>query len=100
MRDPLVRLRRDYTPAFLAHVTRATERTLQSAYELGRAAMTDEISMLELVQVHHEVLLEVAPTLKDVSELPPIMDAAASFLVEALAPYAMTQHLPAPAPAD
>ncbi|MGH3365649.1 MAG: phosphatase RsbU N-terminal domain-containing protein [Nocardioidaceae bacterium] len=99
MTDKLARLRRDYTPAFLAHLTVATEMSLQSAYGLGRTAMAEEISMLDLVHVHHSVFLEVALTVKDVDELPPILDAAAAFLVEALAPFAMAhQHPTKPTP--
>jgi len=87
-------VRRDYTPAFLAHLNRRSEASLRSAYELGRAAMAAEVSMLDLVQIHHKVFLDVALTIRDLEELPEMLDAAAAFLVEALAPYEMTQHAP------
>jgi Phosphoserine phosphatase RsbU, N-terminal domain len=92
--DPLARLQRDYTPAFLAHLTRHSEAGLKSAYELGRTAIADGIGMLDLVQVHHAVFLDVAQTVRDVDEIPEMIDAAAAFLVEALAPFEMTRHHP------
>ena len=99
-RDRLERLRRDYRPAFLAHLTRQGEAELRSAYELGRGAMADRVSMLDLVQVHHAVFVEVVLTVRDVEELPGMLDAAAAFLVEALAPYEMTRRPPARAATD
>lgn len=94
MSQRLESVRRDYTPAFLAHLNRRNEASLRSAYELGRAAMAAEVSMLDLVQIHHTVFLDVALTIRDLEELPEMLDAAAAFLVEALAPYEMTQHAP------
>jgi hypothetical protein len=98
--ERLERLRRDYKPAFLAHLSRQGEAELRSAYELGRGAMADQVSMLDLVQVHHAVFVEVVLTARDVEELPGVLDAAAAFLVEALAPYEMTQRPPARATTD
>jgi Phosphoserine phosphatase RsbU, N-terminal domain len=92
--DPLTRLQRDYTPAFLAHLTRRSEAGLRSAYELGRTAIADGIGMLDLVHVHHVVFLDVAQTARDVEEIPEMLEAAAAFLVEALAPFEMTRALP------
>lgn len=94
MSDPLERLRRNYTPAFLAHLARHSETGLRSAYELGRSAMVDQISALDLVQIHHAAFLDVALTIKDLDELPDLVNAAATFLVEALAPFEMTRHTP------
>lgn len=89
--EPLVRFRRNYTPAFLAHLSRRDEASLSSAYELGRGAIADGVSMLDLVHIHHAVFLGVAETVRQVEELPGILDAAAAFLIEALAPFEMTR---------
>jgi hypothetical protein len=92
--DPVARLQRNYTPALLAHLTYQNEVTLRAAYELGRGAIADGVSMLDLVHVHHAVFLEVATTVRQVGELPEILQAAAAFLVESLAPFEMTRHTP------
>jgi len=93
-RDPVARLERNYTPALMAHLTSRNESTLRAAYELGRGAIADGVGMLDLVHVHHAVFLEVASSVREVGELADILDAAASFLMEALAPFEMTQQPP------
>lgn len=92
--DPVARLQRNYTPALMAHLTSRDESTLRAAYELGRGAIADGVSMLDLVHVHHAVFLDVASTVREVGELADILDAAAAFLMEALAPFEMTQQAP------
>ena len=93
-RDPVARLQRNYTPALLAHLTSRDENTLRAAYELGRSAIADGVGMLDLVHVHHAVFLDVASTVREVGELADILDAAAAFLMEALAPFEMTPQTP------
>jgi hypothetical protein len=93
-RDELDTLRRNYTPAFLAHLTRHDEATLRAGYELGREAMVMGLSMLDLVDIHHAVFSDVVMSVRNVAELPDIVSAAASFLVEALAPFEMTRRPP------
>ena len=84
-------LRRDYRAAFLRYLPRREEAPLLAGYEIGRAAVVDGLSILDLAQVHHEVLLEV---LRDTSgdDLPAVATAASEFLVEVLATYDMTQR--------
>lgn len=100
MNDPRERLRRDYTPAFLAHLAQRSETGLRSAYDLGRAAMADRLTLLDVVQTHHAVFLDVALTVRDVEELTDLLDSASAFLVEALAPFEMTRRAPVRDPAD
>lgn len=96
--DRLERLRRNYRPAFLAHLARRDEAGLRAAYELGRGALADDIGLLDLVQVHHGIFAEVATEVRDVRELPGVLEPAAAFLVEALAPFEMTRRSPREGP--
>jgi hypothetical protein len=89
---PLQNLRRDYAAAFLGYLTRRDEVGLRAAYELGRRAMSNPIGMLDLVQVHHDVLLEILQTADTTQELQDVGRAASAFLGEALASFQMTQH--------
>ena len=59
MTDPQLRLSNNYTPAFLVYLNHPDEGTLHTAYELGRAALADGISLLELVRIHHTVIGEI-----------------------------------------
>ncbi len=84
-------LTRNYRVAFLRYLPRREEAALTSGYQLGRGAVADGLSILELARVHHEVLLEV---LRDTAEkdLTRVATAASEFFLEVLATYDMTQR--------
>lgn len=90
--DPLLTLRRNYTPAFLAHLAQRDETTLQAAYDLGRAALAGGLSTLDLLQTHHAVFYDVVSTARSVEEVPDLLETATAFLVEALAPFEMSRE--------
>jgi hypothetical protein len=60
--DAQERFRRDYAPAFLQYLSQGSEPGRQAAYELGRRAIRDRLSLLDLARIHHNVLLEVLQT--------------------------------------
>jgi Phosphoserine phosphatase RsbU, N-terminal domain len=84
-------LLRDYRAAFLRHLARREESALNTGYEIGRGALSGGLSLLDVVRVHHDVLIEV---LRDSppDEVPLVADAASDFLLEVLASYDMAQR--------
>ena len=82
---------RDYRAAFLRYLPRRDEAALHSGYLLGRGALEDGLSMLEIARLHHEVLLDVLDDSRP-EDLRSIASAAAEFLVEVLATYDMTHR--------
>lgn len=88
----LARFRRDYTPAFLQYLAQGGEPGRRTAYELGRRAVSERLSMLDLARIHHTVLLEALKTHQTTHELEHIAQAASEFLTEALAVYEMTHR--------
>jgi len=84
-------LQRDYRAAFLRYLPRREEAALHSGYKLGRAAVTEGLSILELARVHHEIFLEV---LRDTSpdDLTQVATAASEFFLEVLATFDMAQR--------
>ena len=90
--DAVSRLRLDYAPVMLRHLSQADESGLQSAYELGRAAMRCSVGLLEVVRVHNEVFLEVHASSRDIEESQRIARAAAALLLELVAAFEMTQR--------
>jgi hypothetical protein len=84
-------LTRDYRVAFLGYLPRREEAALNRGYELGRKAVTDGVSILELARVHHEIFLEVLRETPP-EELPQIATAASEFLIEVLATFDMAQR--------
>jgi Phosphoserine phosphatase RsbU, N-terminal domain/ANTAR domain len=90
--DAYERFRRDYAPVFLQYLSERGERGLQAAYELGRRAIGEQLSVLDLARIHHGMVLEVLKTHRSAQELEHIAQAASEFLVEALAVFEMTQR--------
>lgn len=90
MTDAAHRLMRAYPIALMAYLAHPDEQHLHSAYDLGRAALADRISLLELIRVHHAaagpILLTTTP-----ADLPATLEAAATFQVEAVSPYDMAR---------
>ncbi len=84
-------LARDYRAAFLRYLPRRDESALNSGYQLGRSAVADGISILELARVHHEILLEV---LRDTpsEDLTRVATAASEFFLDVLATSDMAQR--------
>jgi ANTAR domain/Phosphoserine phosphatase RsbU, N-terminal domain len=90
--DAYERFRRDYAPVFLQYLSERGERGRRAAYELGRRAIGEQLSVLDLARIHHGILLEVLKTHRSPQELEHIAHAASEFLVEALAVFEMTQR--------
>jgi hypothetical protein len=82
---------RDYRVAFLQYLPRREEAALTRGYELGRSAVTEGRSILELARIHHEVLLE-ALRQTPADELTRVASAASEFFLEVLATYDMAQR--------
>ena len=85
-------LTRDYRAAFLRYLPRRSEAALTRGYELGRRAVVDGVSLLDVTQVHHTVLAEV---LEDTApaDLPAVASAASEFLLEVLSTFDMAHRL-------
>lgn len=84
-------LRRDHRAAFLRHLGHRRESALHAGYELGRSALEADISLLEVVRVHHEVLVEVLGE-TPLDEVQAVAEAASDFVLELVASYDMTQR--------
>ena len=87
----LERLRRNYRAAFLRYLPNRDEAALDAGYQIGRSAVADGLTILDLAQVHHDVLREVLRTSSQ-EELDGVTATAADFLVEVLATHEMTRR--------
>ncbi|HET7151227.1 MAG TPA: ATP-binding protein [Candidatus Acidoferrum sp.] len=68
------------------------EQALGMAYDLGRKAITQQKSLVELASLHHQVLQELYSQTKDRKEGEELLRAGASFLAECLSPYEMAHR--------
>jgi hypothetical protein len=85
----LERLHRNYRTAFLRYLPSRDEAALAAGYQIGRSAVSDGLTILDLVQVHHDILRDVLRT-SGRDELDGVTATAADFLGEVLATYEMT----------
>ena len=85
------RLQRNYRTAFLRYLPSRDEAALHLGYEIGRAAMAGGLSLLDLAQVHHRILIEVLRTPPD-QDVDALVAAASDFLLEALAAYELARR--------
>ena len=84
-------LTRDYRVAFLQYLPRREEAALARGYELGRTAVTEGRSILELARIHHEILLEaLRETAPD--DVGQVATAASEFFLQVLATFDMAQR--------
>lgn len=81
----------DYRAAFLRYLPRREEVVLASGYELGRSAVANGVSLLELAHIHHEILLEVLTQTRP-GEVRDVAAGASEFFLEVLATYEMTRR--------
>ena len=84
-------LSRDYRAAFLGYLPRREEAALLRGYDLGRAAVAEGLSILDLARVHHEVFLDVLRE-TPADDLTAVAAAASEFLMEVLATFDMAQR--------
>ena len=85
-------LRRNYRAAFLRHLARPREESpLHAGYELGRSALAAGVGLLDVVRVHHDVLVGVLRG-GPAEEAPGVAEAASDFLLEVLSSYDMSQR--------
>lgn len=89
-------LARSYRVAFLRYLDHRQEAALASGYELGRSSLAGGISVLELAQLHHDLLLEVLQ--EGAEDLTRVSTAASEFFLEVLAAYDMAQRGVLPEP--
>jgi hypothetical protein len=85
----LERLHRNYRTAFLRYLPSRDEAALAAGYQIGRSAVSDGLTILDLVQVHHDILRDVLRT-SGRDELDGVTATAADVLGEVLATYEMT----------
>jgi signal transduction histidine kinase/CheY-like chemotaxis protein len=78
-----------YADALKSHLAQARETALHQAYELGRQALSEGISMLDLTLLHHEALADLQLDQRAEGDLE-WMELAAEFLAECLSPFEMT----------
>jgi serine phosphatase RsbU (regulator of sigma subunit) len=72
-----------YADAFQEYLSGGAERSLEAAYELGRLALSERLSLMDVAEAHHNALAVAMQA----GEAPGLADAAAAFFRESLATF-------------
>lgn len=82
----------EYASALRDYAMGGGESVLGRAYELGRRAIAERKSLLELVSIHHQILRELFQSSPDRRSQTHLVNASADFLSECVSPYEMAQR--------
>jgi hypothetical protein len=89
MGKPLVLFARLYRAALLGYLLSSGEKQRARAYDLGRAAITDGFSLLDILRTHYRAVNTVLEATPDPRRSMARLKAAEDFLLEALSPFEM-----------
>ena len=82
----------EYAAALRDYAMGGGESVLGRAYELGRRAIAERKSLLELVSIHHQILRELFQSSPDQRSQTHLVNASCDFLSECASPYEMAQR--------
>lgn len=82
----------EYRSAIAEYAQRGGEAALGRAYELGRRAITDKMSLMEIASLHHQALRAMLADAPGAARRQELLAAAADFLAETLSPHEMAHR--------
>ena len=85
-------LAEEYAESLRQYLAGAGEAALQRSYDLGRRAILDGLSLLELVSLHHRALEEAQQGRAPGAPRERLFEAAQTFLAESLSPFEMAHR--------
>jgi hypothetical protein len=83
--------RSEYVSALHLHFVERGETTLRDGYELGRRALAEGVSALDLAAIHHDALASSLETTER-ERMPEVIAAAAAFFQEILSAFEMVHR--------
>src|SRR6058998_1347278 len=81
------KLSRQYAARLEGYLLLQQETTLQHAYELGRAAIAQDIGVLDMARIHQQGLAGCLSRLPSPEEITHTLKAAETFFMESLSPF-------------
>ena len=81
-----------YREVFATYLQGRDEHALSRAYELGRSAVAQDLSVLDLAAAHQEVILERVRSSSDPTEHEELVRAAGEFFLESVSAFEVLQR--------
>jgi signal transduction histidine kinase len=82
----------EYRSALCGYAAAGGEMALGRAYGLGRRALEEQVSVVELASLHHQVLIELIRTSENEQHKEELLRSSAEFLSECVSPYEMAHR--------
>lgn len=82
----------EYRAAFAEYVHLGGEAALGRAYGLGRRAIAEKKSLMEIASLHHQALRGMLADMQEPAQRQKLLEAAAEFLAETLSPFEMAHR--------
>jgi signal transduction histidine kinase len=82
----------EYGAGLRSYIKCRTEEQLGRAYELGRRAIAEGKSLVEIAAIHHEALCKAIPGAGEGKQNEEFFQSGCDFLAEVLSPYEMTHR--------
>jgi signal transduction histidine kinase len=82
----------EYRSSLREYAAGGGERSLGRAYELGRRALTEQKTLVEMASLHHEAVLALVRGAESEKRREELIRSGAAFLAECLSPYEMAHR--------
>src|ERR1700686_4075933 len=82
----------EYRSALREYAAGGGEVALGQAYELGRRALEQQLSVVELASLHHHALIDLVRATEDNQQKEGLLRISAEFLAECVSPYEMAHR--------
>ena len=89
---PHGRIEDEYLSLLREYADGGGETALGKAYELGRRALAEQLSLVEMASLHHQAVLAVVRGAETEKRREELLRASAEFLAECLSPYEMAHR--------
>jgi signal transduction histidine kinase len=82
----------EYRSALGGYAAGGGELALGRAYELGRRALEDQVSVVELTSLHHQAVIDLVRTAETEQPQEELLRISSEFLAECVSPYEMAHR--------
>jgi signal transduction histidine kinase len=82
----------EYRSALGGYVAERGELALGRAYELGRRALEEQLSVVELASLHHHAVIDLIHVVQNGQPSEELLRSSAEFLAECVSPYEMAHR--------
>ena len=90
--EPQAGFEEEYCSSLREYAAGGGESGLGMAYELGRRALTEQRSLVDLASLHHRAVLDLLQDAESEKRRAELLQSCAEFLAESLSPYEMAHR--------